>query len=292
MKKLLIYVILTGMVILSFSGCTSTNKENINEVNANQNATAASVSDEESSSTLDMVKAGMGDLIEGVEIYEVNPDPNTKILQVWMSMSADDKDYDSEMDRSTKIGAKISELSLNEWFDYDYIYAEIWIKGYGLTNTLVWDGSPSGPVQYAWDYDNKAVTASASESVPTEDSSMNGIWDKVEDTAEEELEATESTDYNISTGQKNALDKAKSYLSFSAFSYQGLIEQLEYEQFSHEDAVYAVDNCGADWNEQAAKKAASYLDISPFSRDGLIEQLEYEGFTHEQSVYGVEANGY
>ncbi len=65
-------------------------------------------------------------------------------------------------------------------------------------------------------------------------------------------------------GQKNALGKAESYLSFSAFSYQGLIEQLEYEQFSHEDAVYAADNCGADWNEQAAKKAESYLDFSSF----------------------------
>lgn len=38
------------------------------------------------------------------------------------------------------------------------------------------------------------------------------------------------------------------------FSYTGLIEQLEYEQYSHDDAVYAADNCGADWNEQAAKK--------------------------------------
>ena len=44
--------------------------------------------------------------------------------------------------------------------------------------------------------------------------------------------------------QKNALKSAKSYLSFSAFSYNGLIKQLEYEEYSHEDAVYAVDNNG------------------------------------------------
>lgn len=93
-------------------------------------------------------------------------------------------------------------------------------------------------------------------------------------------------------GQSNALDSAKSYLSFMAFSYKGLIEQLEYEQFSHEDAVYAADHCGADWNEQAALSAKNYLDLMSFSRDGLIEQLEYEGFTHDQAVYGVEANGY
>lgn len=93
-------------------------------------------------------------------------------------------------------------------------------------------------------------------------------------------------------GQKNALAKAKSYLSFSAFSYKGLVDQLEYSKFSREEATYAADNCGADWNEQAAKKAQSYLNFSSFSRDGLIEQLEYSGFTHEQAVYGAQANGY
>ena len=91
--------------------------------------------------------------------------------------------------------------------------------------------------------------------------------------------------------QQNALKKALSYLKYSAFSYSGLVEQLEYEKFSHEDAVYGVDNCGADWNEQAKKKAESYLKYDSFSRDGLIDQLEYEGFTYDQAVYGVTQNG-
>lgn len=93
-------------------------------------------------------------------------------------------------------------------------------------------------------------------------------------------------------GQKNALAKAKSYLSHMAFSYTGLVEQLEYEKFSTEEATYGADNCGADWYEQAAKKAKSYLSHMSFSRQGLIEQLEYEGFTHAQAVYGAEQNGY
>lgn len=91
--------------------------------------------------------------------------------------------------------------------------------------------------------------------------------------------------------QKNAVRKAESYLSFSAFSRKGLIEQLEFEGFSNADAVYGVDNVGADWNEQAVKKAKSYLSFSAFSRKGLIEQLEFEGFTHAQAVYGAEQNG-
>jgi hypothetical protein len=77
-----------------------------------------------------------------------------------------------------------------------------------------------------------------------------------------------------------------------AYSYSGLIKQLEYEQFTAEEAKYGADNCGADWNEQAAKKARSYLDIMAYSRQGLIDLLKYEGFTDEQAVYGVTANGY
>ena len=77
-----------------------------------------------------------------------------------------------------------------------------------------------------------------------------------------------------------------------AFSYSGLVEQLEFEQYSHDDAVYAADNCGADWNKQAAKSAKNYLEMMPFSREELISQLEFEGFSHEEAVYGAEANGY
>ncbi|WP_270738825.1 MULTISPECIES: Ltp family lipoprotein [Clostridiaceae] len=95
----------------------------------------------------------------------------------------------------------------------------------------------------------------------------------------------------MTIGQRNALESAKSYLSFSEFSYTGLIEQLEYEKYSHEDAVYAADHCGADWNEQALKSAKSYLEYSAFSYTGLIEQLEYEGFTNDQATYGVDNSG-
>lgn len=93
---------------------------------------------------------------------------------------------------------------------------------------------------------------------------------------------------SVTTEQENALKEAQRYLSFSSFSRQGLIEQLEFEKYSTEAATYAADNCGANWYEQAAKKAQSYLNFSSFSRQGLIEQLEFEGFTHDQAVYGVD----
>lgn len=109
----------------------------------------------------------------------------------------------------------------------------------------------------------------------------------VEATEEPLPSPTPEVTQSMTMGQINVLKKAKSYLSYSAFSYKGLVKQLEYEQFSHEDAIFAADNCGADWSEQALKKAKSYLDYSAFSNKGLKKQLEYEGFTSEQSTYGV-----
>lgn len=89
------------------------------------------------------------------------------------------------------------------------------------------------------------------------------------------------------TGQKNALKKAQTYLSFSAFSQSGLINQLKFEGFSDNEAAYGANNCGADWNEQAVKKAKNYLSYSAFSYDGLIQQLEFEGFSSEQAENGA-----
>lgn len=97
---------------------------------------------------------------------------------------------------------------------------------------------------------------------------------------------------NLTIGQRNSLSSAESYMDFAAFSREGLIDQLEYEGFSHSDAVYGADHCGANWNQQAALKAQDYLSFTSFSRQGLIEQLEYDGFTHSEAVYGVEAVGY
>ncbi|MBS7008406.1 Ltp family lipoprotein [Anaerostipes sp.] len=109
-----------------------------------------------------------------------------------------------------------------------------------------------------------------------DDTSLNDYYDD-----------EETTEQQVTAGERNALDKAYSYLNTMAFSKSGLIEQLEYEGFTKKEAKYAVDNCGANWKEQAAKKAEQYLRNQSFSRSGLIEQLEYEGFTSKQARYGV-----
>ena len=88
--------------------------------------------------------------------------------------------------------------------------------------------------------------------------------------------------------QKNAMKSAKSYLDYSGFSHTGLVEQLEYEQYPHDVAVWAADNCGADWDAEALESAIGYIDYSGFSYSGLIDQLTYEGFTPEQAQYGAD----
>lgn len=97
---------------------------------------------------------------------------------------------------------------------------------------------------------------------------------------------------NETTGQRNAKDKAKRYLNSQSFSRQGLIEQLEYEGYTLDEATYGTDETGADWNEQAAKKGASYLKSQSFSSQGLLSQLLYEGFSQGEAEYGVSQNGY
>lgn len=141
-------------------------------------------------------------------------------------------------------------------------------------------------------------TETTTEAVTTETITETGTTSEEESTTEDVTETqteettTEDVNNEMTMGQKNALASAKNYLDFAAFSHSGLIEQLEYEGYSTEDATFAADNCGADWNEQAARAAKSYLDYSSFSRQGLIDQLLFEGYTQEQAEYGVTAVGY
>lgn len=96
---------------------------------------------------------------------------------------------------------------------------------------------------------------------------------------------------SVTTGEKNALSKANSYLRAMPFSYEGLIGQLKYEGFTDAEAKYGADHCGANWNEQALKKAKNYLQAMPFSAKGLTEQLKYDKFTSAQAQYGVQHCG-
>jgi hypothetical protein len=95
----------------------------------------------------------------------------------------------------------------------------------------------------------------------------------------------------LTVAQEQAIGSAESYLRYSGFSRTGLIDQLEFEGFTSEDAEFAVDYLDVDWKEQAVRVAQGYLDYSHFSRQGLIDQLEFEGFTHKQAEHGANEVG-
>lgn len=93
--------------------------------------------------------------------------------------------------------------------------------------------------------------------------------------------------------EQEAIGSAQDYLSFAAFSRQGLIDQLSStagDGYPVDVATAAVDSLDADWNAQAAKSAENYLGLTHFSCSGLISQLDSsagEKFTKAQATYGA-----
>lgn len=99
----------------------------------------------------------------------------------------------------------------------------------------------------------------------------------------------QNTETNLTVSQQNAVEQANNYLRIMGFSKSGLIQQLEYEGYPHDDAAIALESMNIDWIHQASVKANSYISMMGYSRSGLIEQLEFEGFLHDEAVSGVDS---
>ncbi len=101
----------------------------------------------------------------------------------------------------------------------------------------------------------------------------------------------------LTNQQQNAAKSARSYLNFTAFSRQGLIDQLSSaygDKYAVQDATIAVDSLNVDWNAEAVQSAKSYLKLTAFSCQGLIDQLDSpygEKFTVDQATYGAQQAG-
>lgn len=93
--------------------------------------------------------------------------------------------------------------------------------------------------------------------------------------------------------EQQAIGAAQDYLSFTAFSRDGLIRQLSSsagDGYPKDVATAAVDSLGEDWNAEAAKAAANYLSLTHFSCSGLIQQLDSSAgdeYTVAQATYGA-----
>ena len=93
------------------------------------------------------------------------------------------------------------------------------------------------------------------------------------------------------TAQADAFMAAKLLMSEMPYSHAGMVAALEGQGHGHDDAVYAADKLGVDWNAKAAEMAAQYLETMEFTREDLVDQLQYEGFTREQADFGANAVG-
>ncbi len=149
--------------------------------------------------------------------------------------------------------------------------------------------------KYSKDADGDGV-ADGLDAFPKDDRwSKDSDGDRVADS--EDAFPQDPSRSEITLAMENALESAQDYLAFSAFSRQGLIDQLSSEYGSGyrvEDATWAVDHLKVNWNEQAVEAAKDYLDFSSFSRQGLIDQLSSpygSQFTVAQATYAVNQIG-
>lgn len=93
--------------------------------------------------------------------------------------------------------------------------------------------------------------------------------------------------------EADALKAALEYITTNHYSRNNLIEKLEFDGFTQEEAEYAVANIYVDWYQMAADTAAAYLETSDYSYNGLVRRLESstDGYTHEEAVYGADIAG-
>ncbi|MFD6177139.1 MULTISPECIES: Ltp family lipoprotein [unclassified Isoptericola] len=109
--------------------------------------------------------------------------------------------------------------------------------------------------------------------------------------------ATKEVADGPTVAQQNALESAQSYLEYSGFSKQGLLDQLTSEYgdgFETADATWAIKHVDADWKAEAVESAESYLEYDSFSRSGLIDQLSSEygdQYTRAQAEYAADQVG-
>lgn len=115
----------------------------------------------------------------------------------------------------------------------------------------------------------------------------------------DQADAQWAIDHSGADWNAQALAAAKGYLDsgmgFSAGSLTGQLTSSAGNQFTAEQAQYAVDNAGADWNAQAVTAAKGYMSSGMgFSRSSLIQQLTSSAgnqFTQPQAEQAATAVG-
>ncbi len=81
--------------------------------------------------------------------------------------------------------------------------------------------------------------------MPQSQKKKKQIRNELKETKRQRINYRATNHYKFANnGAKNALKAAESYLGFMAFSYQSLVEQLEFDGYTHEEAVYGAEANG------------------------------------------------
>lgn len=143
------------------------------------------------------------------------------------------------------------------------------------------------------DVANPVVTQSAANTAQSANNTASGQDSTVTgQTQTSAAQTPQGQEYADGTeAQQDALASAVDYINQMAFSRDWLIAQLVSDGVDTNDAAWAADHTGADWNEQAHKKAEEYLKLTSFNHKDMVDQLVFEGFTADQAEYGATKAG-
>ena len=178
----------------------------------------------------------------------------------------------------------IASNELGTWFIKDGL-VDFTYTGYVVVN-----GTTYKVDQGKVDISNPVATSSQGTANTTQANGNNGSSDGT--TAVSQAQAPQGQEYAEGTeDQQNALADAVDYINQMAFSRDWLIAQLVSDGHDTNDAAWAADHTGADWNEQAYKKAEEYLKLTSFGHKDMVDQLIFEGFTSDQAEYGATKAG-
>ncbi len=90
---------------------------------------------------------------------------------------------------------------------------------------------------------------------------------------------------------EQAFKAAENYLCYFCLSREGLLNRLQFNKFTKDQANRAVSRLESagkvDWNEQVLKQAESYVAGNNFSKQKIINQLRNKKFTKEQAENAV-----
>ena len=95
------------------------------------------------------------------------------------------------------------------------------------------------------------------------------------------------------TAKQKALKEVENYLSRTGlgtrYSREKMIDKIE-EEYGIDNAIYAVDNSGADWKFEALATLVNFANSYEEYRNVVKaeEYLEREGFTREEIKYAID----